>query len=56
MATSGSASFDDGAENASSEDLSSKNQIDLANKATGHPILMLILSLFALFVIPANKR
>ena len=34
----------------------SSKKIDLTDQVAGHPILMLILSLFALFAVPFNKR
>ena len=55
MATSYYAAGDD-AINSSDESSSDNAQIDLDGLITGHPILMLILSLFALFIIPLNKR
>ena len=35
---------------------SSSNGFDLSSQVTGYPILMLALSLFALFIVPFNKR
>ena len=43
-----------GSESTSGDNSSKK--IDLTDQVAGHPILMLILSLFALFVVPFNKR
>ena len=35
---------------------SSSNGFDLSSQVTGYPILILALSLFALFIVPFNKR
>ena len=58
LATSDLASgMDDGnVDDLASEEGSSTNKIDLTTNVTGHPVLMLILSLFGLFIVPFNKR
>ena len=56
IATSDLGSSNEDTDDIPSEESSSNNKINLASRATGHPILMLILSLFALLIVPFNKR